>query len=200
MFFIGIGTRYKEIPIVLQIHFVAKPCIPLVCVISLAFGLLFDVFFRRFVVGKFVLQFLRNVFAAFALRQRLTFRISRFKFGFYAVCLRTTFPCRFSAFTARKVFFRDGDIMIAVKINFAFRSFANSKTLAIIVSKKTRLSSSDNAVMSGVPTVTISSSVFSTFITSSYLIFERRKNTPHYLGSKTAKSKGLSGKFCRSSA
>ena len=53
----------------------------------------------------------------------------------------------------------------------SFRSFANSKTLAIIVSKKTRLSSSDNAVMSGVPTVTTSSSVFSTFITSSHLIF-----------------------------
>ena len=49
--------------------------------------------------------------------------------------------------------------------------------------------------MSGVPTVTISSSVFSTFITSSHLIFERQKNTPHYLGSKPAKSKGLSGKF-----
>ena len=77
----------------------------------------------------------------------------------------------------------------------SFRSFANSKTLAIIVSKKTRLSSSDNAVMSGVPTVTISSSVFSTFITSLRLFFERQKNTPHYLGSKTAKSKGLSGKF-----
>ena len=55
----------------------------------------------------------------------------------------------------------------------SFRSFANSKTLAIIVSKKTRLSSSDNAVMSGVPTVTTSSSVFSTFITSSHLILER---------------------------
>ena len=53
----------------------------------------------------------------------------------------------------------------------SFHSFANSKTLAIIVLKKTRLSSSDNAVMSGVPTVTISSSVFSTFITSSHLIF-----------------------------
>ena len=77
----------------------------------------------------------------------------------------------------------------------SFRSFANSKTLAIIVSKKTRLSSSDNAVMSGVPTVTTSSSVFSTFITSSHLIFERQKNTSQYLGSKTAKSKGLSGKF-----
>ena len=77
----------------------------------------------------------------------------------------------------------------------SFRSFANSKTLAIIVSKKTRLSSSDNAVMSGVPTVTISSSVFSTFITSSYLIFERQKNTPHYLGSKTAKINPLITKF-----
>jgi len=49
--------------------------------------------------------------------------------------------------------------------------------------------------MSGVPTVTISSSVFSTFITSSHFIFERQKNTPHYLGSKTAKSKGLKEKF-----
>ena len=119
MLFIGVGTRYKEIPFALQIHFVPKPRMPLICVVSLAFRLPLDVFFRLFIVGKIALQFFRNVFAAFAFRQRLTFRISRFKLGFYAVCLRIAFPCRFSAFAARKVFFRDGNIMTAVIVNFA---------------------------------------------------------------------------------
>ena len=119
MLFIGVGTRYKEIPIALQIHFVPKPRIPLTCVVSLAFRLPLDVFFRLFIVGKIALQFFRNEFAAFALRQRLTLRISRFKLGFYAVCLRVAFPCRLSAFAARKVFFRDGYIMTAVIVNFA---------------------------------------------------------------------------------
>ena len=82
-----------------------------------------------------------------------------------------------------------------ISVSFLFRSFANSKTLAAIVSKNIRCSFSDNAVTSGAPTVTTSSSVFSTFITSSHLIFRAAKNTPHYLGSKTAKSKGLIGKF-----
>lgn len=77
----------------------------------------------------------------------------------------------------------------------SFRSFANSKTLAIIVSKKTRLSSSDNAVMSGVPTVTTSSSVFSTLITSLYLIFERQKNTPSIFRLENGKTQGSKGKI-----
>ena len=82
-----------------------------------------------------------------------------------------------------------------ISVSFLFRSFANSKTLAAIVSKNIRCSFSDNAVTSGAPTVTTSSFVFSIFITSSRLFFEGQKNTPHYLGSKTAKSKGLIRKF-----
>ena len=73
-------------------------------------------------------------------------------------------------YVAPRTFLSVNSISVSLHYN-SFRSFANSKTLAIIVSKKTRLSSSDNAVMSGVPTVTTSSSVFSTFITSSHLIF-----------------------------
>ena len=45
------------------------------------------------------------------------------------------------------------------------------KLLPLSFQKKTHFSSSDNAVMTGIPTVTTSSSVFSTFITSSHLIF-----------------------------
>ena len=82
-----------------------------------------------------------------------------------------------------------------ISVSFLFRSFANSKTLAVIVSKNIRCSFSDNAATSGAPTVTTLSFVFSIFITSSRLFFEGQKNTPHYLGSKTAKSKGLIGKF-----
>ena len=82
-----------------------------------------------------------------------------------------------------------------ISVSFLFRSFANSKTLAAIVSKNIRCSFSDNAVTSGVPTATTSSFVFSICITSSRLIFEGQKNTPHYLGSKTAKSKGFVRNF-----
>ena len=82
-----------------------------------------------------------------------------------------------------------------ISVSFLFRSFANSKTLAAIVSKNIRCSFSDNAATSGAPTVTTSSFVFSIFITSSRLFFEGRKNTPHYLGSKTEKSKGFARNF-----
>lgn len=82
-----------------------------------------------------------------------------------------------------------------ISVSFKFRSFANSKTLAAIVSKNILCSFSDNAVTSGAPAVTTSSFVFSIFITSSRSFFERQKNTPHYLGSKTVKSKGLARNF-----
>lgn len=121
------------------------------------------------------------------------FTVGYFQFS----SIRSLFDYLFNGaalYVAPRTFLSVNSISVSLHYN-SFRSFANSKTLAIIVSKKTRLSSSDNAVMSGVPTVTTSSSVFSTFITSAHLIFERKKNTPHYLGSKTAKSKGLSGKF-----
>ena len=121
------------------------------------------------------------------------FTVGYFRFN----SIRSLFGYLFNGaalYVAPRTFLSVNSISVSLHYN-SFRSFANSKTLAIIVSKKTRLSSSDNAVMSGVPTVTISSSVFSTFITSSHLIFERQKNTPHYLGSKTEKSKGLKEKF-----
>ena len=59
--------------------------------------------------------------------------------------------------------FRFNTLQFISLLYISFLSFANSKTLANIVSKKIRCSFSDNIAISGVPTVTILSSVFSIF-------------------------------------
>ena len=91
-----VGKGHEVIPFALQINFAPKPRIALAGVVPLTLRLSSRIFICLFDGGEIVLQFFRNEFAAFALRQRLTFRISRFKLGFYAVCLRIAFPCRFS--------------------------------------------------------------------------------------------------------
>ena len=82
-----------------------------------------------------------------------------------------------------------------ISVSFLFRSFANSKTLAAIVSKNIRCSFSDNAVTSGAPTGTTSSFVFSIFITSSRLFFEGQKKYPSLFRLENGKKQGSKRKI-----
>ena len=117
MLVVVVGQSHEVVPFALQIHFTPKPRITLAGVVPLAFRLSARIFICLFGGGKIVLQPLRDILFAFAFRQRLTFRICRFEFGFYAVCLRAALVA--PTFTAREGFFRDGDIMTAVLVKFA---------------------------------------------------------------------------------
>lgn len=121
------------------------------------------------------------------------FTVGSFRFN----SIRSLFVYLFNGaalYVAPRTFLSVNSISVSLHYN-SFRSFANSKTLAIIVSKKTRLSSSDNAVMSGVPTVTTSSSVFSTFITSSHLIFWEAEKYPSLFRLENGKKQGAKRKI-----
>ena len=121
------------------------------------------------------------------------FTVGYFQFS----SIRSLFDYLFNGaalYVAPRTFLSVNSISVSLHYN-SFRSFANSKTLAIIVSKKTRLSSSDNAVMSGVPTVTTSSSVFSTFITSSHLIFWEAEKYPSLFRLENGKKQGAKRKI-----
>ena len=84
--------------------------------------------------------------------------------------------------------FRFNTLQFISLLYISFLSFANSKTLANIVSKKIRCSFSDNIAISGVPTVTISSSVFSIF-TPPFRLFLSGKKYPSIYRLENGKSR-----------
>lgn len=95
MLVVVVGKGHEVVPFALQINFAPKPRITLASVVPLAFRLSARIFFCFFGGGEIFLQFLRDILFAFAFRQRLTFRICRFEFSFYAVCLRIAFLTAF---------------------------------------------------------------------------------------------------------
>ena len=108
------------------------------------------------------------------------FTVGYFQFS----SIRSLFDYLFNGaalYVAPRTFLSVNSISVSLHYN-SFRSFANSKTLAIIV-------------MSGVPTVTTSSSVFSTFITSSHLIFWEAEKYPSLFRLENGKKQGAKRKI-----